>query len=109
MRRHALKNAAAEAAAVTADGGLDYLMFGTTFATASKPGREAAGVEALAAVCAATSLPVLALGGVTTERFGDVARSGADGFAAIGLFAGVVHPQAILRAARDAWTPGSSV
>jgi thiamine-phosphate pyrophosphorylase len=93
----------AEAASVSAEGGLDYLVFGTVFPTPSKPGRQAVGVETLGEVCAATVLPVLAVGGVTMSRFADVARSGAAGFAAIGLFAGETGLQPIISAAQDAW------
>lgn len=70
-----------------ASGGLDYLLFGTVFETASKPGAAAAGVDALAAAAAATSLPVLAIGGIGVACLGEIARAGAAGFAAIGLFA----------------------
>jgi thiamine-phosphate pyrophosphorylase len=76
-----------EAAQAAGDGGLDYLMFGTVFETVSKPGTAAAGLDALAAVSSATSLPVLAIGGMRPARLGEVARAGAAGFAAIGLFA----------------------
>jgi len=76
-----------EAQAVASDGTLDYLIYGTAFATESKPGAPGAGNERLAAVCAAVSVPVLAVGGVTPARLGAVAAAGADGFAAIGLFA----------------------
>jgi len=76
-----------EAQAAAGDGGLDYLMYGTLFATDSKPGAQATGPEGLAAVCAAVPLPVLAVGGITPARLGAVAAAGADGFAAIGLFA----------------------
>lgn len=75
-----------EAARVAEEGGLDYVMFGTVFATQSKPGA-AAGTDALAAACAAVPLPVLAVGGMTPEHLGAVARAGASGFAAISLFA----------------------
>jgi thiamine-phosphate pyrophosphorylase len=77
----------AEVADVMADGGADYLVFGTVFPTASKPGQAPAGIAALAAIVAATSLPVLAVGGVTTETARRVAQAGAAGLAAIGLFA----------------------
>jgi thiamine-phosphate pyrophosphorylase len=66
---------------------LDYLVFGTVFAAVSKPGREPAGVGELAAVVAATTLPILAVGGVTLETMPAVMRAGAAGAAAIGLFA----------------------
>ena len=76
-----------EAARVSVEGGLDYLIFGTLFATDSKPGRTAAGVVALAEAAAATSLPVLAVGGVTRATAGVIAGAGAAGLAAVGLFA----------------------
>jgi thiamine-phosphate pyrophosphorylase len=46
-----------------------------------------AGLDALADVCAAVPLPVLAIGGITAERVPDIVRAGAAGLAAIGLFA----------------------
>jgi thiamine-phosphate diphosphorylase len=70
-------------------GGADFGVFGHVFPTSSKAGREPAGRETLRRVVAATPLPVLALGGITADQFDDVAWSGAAGFAAIGLFAGV--------------------
>lgn len=76
-----------EAARLARDGDLDYLIFGTVFRTSSKPEAAVAGLEALAAACAASALPVLAVGGMTPPRLGEVARAGATGFAAIGLFA----------------------
>ena len=81
-------HSAEEAAAVAAQGGLDYLLFGTVFETASKAGRAAAGVDRLRAAAAATSLPVLAIGGMTRETIEPTATAGAAGIAAIGLFAG---------------------
>ena len=80
-------HSAEEARQVTREGGLDYLIFGTVFTTASKPGRRGTGLAPLAAACADLPLPVLAIGGMTEDRLGDVARSGAAGFAAINLFA----------------------
>jgi len=75
----------AEAAA--ADESVDYLLFGTVFATASKPDRAPVGAAALGEAVRATGLPVLAVGGVTADNAGEVARAGAAGIAAIGLFA----------------------
>jgi thiamine-phosphate diphosphorylase len=77
----------AHAVAATEDGGLDYLIFGTVFPSSSKPGHVAAGLEALDRVSAATSLPVLAVGGITAESVAAVSDAGAAGFAAISLFA----------------------
>jgi thiamine-phosphate pyrophosphorylase len=75
------------AVAACAGGGLDYLLFGTVFASASKPGRAAAGLDALRRVAAAAAVPVLAIGGMTRARIPEVCRAGASGAAGISLFA----------------------
>ena len=75
-----------EAVEMAAAGGLDYLLFGTVFATSSKPGHAPAGISALGEVAAAVNVPVLAVGGVSPDNIGEVAAAGAAGFAAIGLF-----------------------
>lgn len=75
-----------EAIAAEDDGGADYLVFGTVYESASKPGGTAAGLRALEQVCRRVRLPVLAIGGVTLERAADLAAAGAAGVAAIGMF-----------------------
>jgi thiamine-phosphate diphosphorylase len=77
-----------EAAAAIAGGALDYIIFGTVFASASKPpGHRAAGIQGLAAaVAAARPLPVLAIGGVSTRSAPAIRATGAAGLAAVGLF-----------------------
>jgi thiamine-phosphate pyrophosphorylase len=70
--------------------GADYLIAGTVWPTASKPETQPTiGPSGLSDIVAGSALPVLAVGGVTLERLRDVARSGAAGVAAIGLFAAV--------------------
>jgi thiamine-phosphate diphosphorylase len=76
----------AEAVATTQAGGIDYLIFGTVFESTSKPGGGAAGLGALAAVAAATPIPVLAVGGMTVERARAAVAAGAAGIAAISMF-----------------------
>jgi len=76
-----------EAERAAADNAIDYLTFGTVFTSASKPGRQPAGVAALAAVVRATIVPVLAVGGVTADNASQAGQAGAAGIAAIGLFA----------------------
>jgi thiamine-phosphate pyrophosphorylase len=62
----------------------DYLGFGHIFPTASKEkSTPPVGIDGLAEVCAAVSLPVLAIGGITSERVADVMRAGAWGVAVI--------------------------
>lgn len=76
----------AEAVGAAASG-VDYVVMGTTYPTKSK-GRLApvTGIEGLAEVCRAVSMPVLAIGGVTTDKLRNIAAAGAAGVAAIGLF-----------------------
>jgi thiamine-phosphate diphosphorylase len=76
-----------EAVAAEKCGGLDYLIFGTLFATTSKrEGHPLAGPERLRAAVAACGLPILGIGGITLENADRVAATGAAGVAAIGLF-----------------------
>jgi len=64
----------------------DYIIFGTVFATDSKPGVEGQGVAALADAVRRVQAPVLAIGGVTLDRARSCAVAGAAGVAAISLF-----------------------
>jgi thiamine-phosphate pyrophosphorylase len=68
--------------------GAHYLIFGTVFATGSKPaGWRTAGLAGLAeAVKAASPLPVLGIGGVGRDQAAGVAATGAAGLAAIDAF-----------------------
>lgn len=75
--------AAQEAAAE----GVDYLVFGPVFATATHAGRAPAGIEALREVCAAVKVPVLAIGGVDASHTSEIEAAGAAGFAGISAFA----------------------
>lgn len=65
----------------------DYLLAGTVWPTRSKPaGHRTLGADGLAAIVRAARVPVLAIGGIGVERLPEVARAGAAGVAAIGLF-----------------------
>jgi thiamine-phosphate diphosphorylase len=78
---------AEEARDVAGRGGVDYLIFGTVFSSASKaPRHSLAGLDGLARACAAAPVPVLAIGGIVPERAEAVAKAGAGGIAGIGLF-----------------------
>ena len=67
---------------------VDYLILGTVYPTASKPGGGPwLGLSAVERVSRATPVPLLAIGGVTADKVGSIAAAGAAGFAAIGLFA----------------------
>jgi len=66
---------------------LDYAVFGTIYETRSKaPAQALAGLDGLRRAADASTIPVLAIGGVTLERIAEIAATGAAGFAAIELF-----------------------
>jgi thiamine-phosphate pyrophosphorylase len=67
-------------------GPVDYLIAGTVYSTSSKPTTFPIGLQGLAEIVQATSVPVLAIGGLTADALEAVAATGAAGVAAIGLF-----------------------
>ncbi len=65
--------------------GADYVVFGPIFETPSKRSfGPPLGLHLLADACRRSSVPVLAIGGITCERVHDVRRAGAHGVAVIG-------------------------
>ncbi len=94
-------HSAGEAVAAAEGGGLDYVVLGTVFPSASKPTPDTAiGAQELERAAKGTGLPVIAIGGITEERLQVVARTGAAGFAAIGLFTGPGDRSALAARAR---------
>ncbi len=83
------------------DAGADYAAFGPVWETPGKGPVTGVGELARAAV---SGLPVYALGGVTIERFGEVAAAGAAGVAAIRLFQRPSELREAMEAARQ-WFP----
>lgn len=73
----------AEAEGVS-DEEVDFLLVGTIFPSASHPGGEAGGPERLRAVGRLRDIPLLAIGGITPDRVGDVLGAGARGVAVLG-------------------------
>ncbi|RSL34936.1 thiazole tautomerase TenI [Salibacterium salarium] len=59
----------------------DYLFFGHIFETSSKPYSPARGTEYLKQIVEAVSIPVIAIGGITSERVRDCLMQGAEGVA----------------------------
>jgi thiamine-phosphate pyrophosphorylase len=82
-----------------AEGTVDYLGVGPVFPTASKAdARAASGAEGIAAIRAATRLPIVGIGGLDAGRAAVPIRAGADGIAVVSAVAGADDPEA---AARD--------
>jgi len=85
----------------------DYVVFGTVFATDSKPGVAGQGIAALAEAVRRVSAPVLAIGGITIDRARECAAAGAAGVAAISLFIptapGGIGPRAAVARLREAF------
>lgn len=63
--------------------GADYLGVGAVFPTSSKDDAEAVPYETLKDICAAVSIPVAAIGGITPENTPELAGSGICGIAVI--------------------------
>ncbi|HKW12941.1 MAG TPA: thiamine phosphate synthase [Candidatus Krumholzibacteria bacterium] len=63
--------------------GADFLTFGPVYFTPGKKKNEIQGIEILRKACAATKLPVFAIGGVTAEHARECLDAGAHGVAVI--------------------------
>jgi thiamine biosynthesis protein ThiS len=85
-----------------ASSGLDYVLAGHVFPSASKPDKPPLGLAGLAHIVSAAPCPVIAIGGLTTERVADVLRAGAHGVAVIGAIAEAPDPCSAARALRAA-------
>ena len=72
----------AEALRAIADGA-DYLGCGAVFGTATKPGVAKLGLENLRAIRRVATKPMVGIGGVTSDNYGEVLSTGADGAAVI--------------------------
>lgn len=77
-----------EQAILAQERGADYLGVGAVFPTGSKDDAEEVSRETLRAICAAVDIPVIAIGGISTENVKELAGSGICGIAVISaLFA----------------------
>jgi len=81
--------------------GADYLGV-TVWSTATKPAAAPAGLDGLAAIVAATALPVVGIGGIDERNAPEVIRVGAAGVAVVSAVAGADDPVAAVRSLRAA-------
>lgn len=90
----------AEAQAAERDG-VDFVVFGPIFPTPSKSAYgEPQGLDRLRAVCAQIACPVVAIGGITSERVPSVLAAGAYGIAVISAIIAAADPQAVAQELR---------
>jgi thiamine-phosphate pyrophosphorylase len=88
--------------------GADYVVFGPVYETPSKEAYGApAGLAALARACERSTVPVLAIGGVTVSRLAEVRAAGAAGAAVIRALLAAPDPagatKRMLAACEAAW------
>lgn len=92
----------APAARRAQDEGADYIGFGPVFPTASKASPASVkGLDGLAAACAAVSVPVVAIAGITPGRVAACLDAGAWGVAVMTAVSTALDPVAAARAFRD--------
>ena len=93
---------AAQAQAAEADGA-SYVGFGPVFPTRSKANPASVkGLEGLSHACRATTLPVIAIAGITPERVSACLKAGAHGVAVLSGIAGADEPEQAARRYRTA-------
>lgn len=71
-------------AILAAEQDADYVAFGAFFATATKRAKTRAGPDILTSWSEATTVPCVAIGGVTVGNCGELVRAGADFLAVVG-------------------------
>jgi thiamine-phosphate pyrophosphorylase len=90
--------------------GADFAVFGPVYDTPSKRRYGApVGLAALARACAASTLPVLAIGGVDAERLAEVRARGAAGAAFVRAVTEAGDPEAAAADLRAAWERGEGL
>jgi thiamine-phosphate pyrophosphorylase len=84
--------------------GVDYLGVGPIYATGSKPDHAAPiGVEGFAEIASLTSLPCLAIGGVTERDAAAIKRAGGAGLAVISAISRAPDMETATRTLLNAW------
>jgi thiamine-phosphate pyrophosphorylase len=90
-----------------AGAGIDYIGVGPVYATPTKPGRPAAGVQLVAHAAARATVPHFAIGGIDAENVGAVHAAGAQRIAVVRALTEAHDPRNMARALRKALTQES--
>ncbi len=78
--------------------GVNYIVYGHIYSTASKPGLLPKGLELLKSVAESVSVPVVAIGGITPIDGKEVIEAGAQGVA---VMSGILEAEDPVEAARE--------
>ncbi|SFL24675.1 thiazole tautomerase (transcriptional regulator TenI) [Paenibacillus sp. 1_12] len=81
----------AEEAVLAAEQGADYVFYGHVYETNSKAGLAPRGIATLAAVVAASPIPVIAIGGIDVSHVEEVLSTGCSGIALLSSI--LLHPE----------------
>lgn len=83
--------------------GMDYLIAGHIFPSASKPGLPPFGVDSLQQLVQACSLPVIAIGGIGPDNVKQIQQTGARGVAVISSVAHHPSPEEAAKEMKRRW------
>jgi thiamine-phosphate diphosphorylase len=87
--------------------GAEFVIAGTIYKTASKPDAKPSGTGIIAEITKDSSLPVLAIGGITADKVSEVIQAGAAGVAVISAITKAEDPkaaaEALNTALKEAW------
>jgi mannose-6-phosphate isomerase-like protein (cupin superfamily) len=89
--------------------GADYIGVGTIFATPTKPGNDAAGLELVRVARYAARVPWFAIGGIDRSNVAEVVANGANGVAVVRAIRDAGDPEAAARALRAELPPAEVV
>ena len=77
--------------------GADYLVLGTIFPTASKPGADTGGLAFLTEIASQVDAPVIAIGGIDSSNVASVMEAGPHGAAVVSAILGSPNPESAAR------------
>jgi thiamine-phosphate pyrophosphorylase len=86
---------------IAAARGVDYIAVGPVFATPTKPGRPAVGLELVRTAAQTATVPWFAIGGIDGGNIDDVTAAGATRIAVVRAIAGAPDAETAARALRD--------
>jgi thiamine-phosphate pyrophosphorylase len=87
--------------------GADFALVGTIYKSATHPDQKPAGTKLIEDITKDSSFPVLAIGGITSEKVPEVIKAGAAGVAVVSAIAGAEDMKgaadALANALKEAW------